>query len=189
MKSIILDTETTGLIKPGAPLEQQPQIIELGAIRIDDDGKVADELSQLINPGIALPEIITKITGVTDEQLVGMPTFEDYLPRLIDFFQWLPIYTQRQKTDVLICHNAAFDVGMLRNELMRAKCLDFPWPNITVCTVQEYKTFMGGKWPKMTELYKKVMGKELDQKHRALDDVIALNEILTKDKFFEKVNG
>ncbi len=174
MKAIILDTETTGLLQTGRPLEAQPQIIEIGAMRVEDE-KV---LSQLINPGCPLPDIIKKITGIKDEDLVNKPTFKEFLPKLIEFFQDI---------DMLICHNAPFDVGMLRNELMRAWCLDFPWPKTTICTVQEYKALMG-KWPKMTELYKKVMGKPLDQKHRALDDVIALNEILTKDKFFKKVD-
>lgn len=178
MKVIILDTETTGLLKKAVPLEQQPQIIELGALLVNGKGWQADcKLSQLFNPGCPLPSIITKITGITDEQLIDMPTFKEYLPTLISFFG---------NVDMLICHNAPFDVGMLKNELKRAECDDFPWPKDIICTVMEYKALMG-KWPKMTELYEKVMGKPLEQKHRALDDCIALNEILIKDKFFEKV--
>ena len=178
MKAIILDTETTGLLKTGAPLEQQPQIIEIGAMLLVD-GKFVNELDQLLNPGCQLPAIITKITGIKDEDLIDKPTFEEFLPKLIEFFN---------DSDMLICHNAPFDVGMMKNELKRVGSYGFPWPKTIICTVQEYKAFIG-KWPKMTELYQHVMEKTLEQSHRALDDCIALNEILTKDRFFEKVNG
>ena len=178
MKAIILDTETTGLLKKAAPLDQQPQIIELGAVYLNN-GEVHAALTQLIDPGCPLPAIITKITGIKNEDLVGMPTFKEYLPQLVDFFQ---------DVDMLICHNAPFDVGVLKNELERAECTDCPWPKDIVCTIQEYKSLLG-KWPKMTELYEKIMGKTLKQTHRALDDCLALNEILTKDKFFEKVSN
>lgn len=177
MKTIIFDVETTGLLKTGAPLEQQPQIIELGAIYLNE-GVVSAELTQLLDPGCVLPPIITKITGIKDKDLVGMPTFKKYLSQLINFFS---------DADMLIAHNAPFDVGMLKNELVRVDCIDFPWPKEIVCTVQEYRAFMG-KWPKMTELYSKVMGKPLEQTHRALDDCIALNEILTKGDFYMKVS-
>ncbi len=75
---------------------------------------------------------------------------------------------------------------MLEFEIKRANLVGFPIPDKIICTVQEYKAMMG-KWPKMIELYQKVMGKPLVQKHRALNDCEALHEILMKDKFFEKI--
>lgn len=190
MRSIILDVETTGLLKPAAtPLEQQPQIIELGALYIDDDGSVIRTINQLLYPGVPLPKKITQITGITDEDLVDKPTFKGCLPLLIEFFKG---------ADSLIAHNAPFDAGMLKNELLRIDCgcdydhnytvadCCFPWPKETICTIQEYKAMMG-KWPKLTELYQKIIGEPLKQTHRALDDCIALHEILVKDDFFKKI--
>lgn len=187
MISIIFDTETTGLLKPAAiPLEQQPKIIELGALKVDGD-KIIGELSQLIDPEEPLTAIITKITGIKDEDLADKPPFYEYFPLLVDFFEG---------TDMLICHNAFFDTGMLKNEISRlsfetsnenVRCaIKFPWPAETICTVQEYKALLG-KWPKMTELYEKIIGKPLAQTHRALDDCKALHEILVADKFFDKI--
>ena len=191
MRSIILDVETTGLLKPAAtPLDKQPQIIELGALYIDDDGFVIRTISQLIDPGVPLPEIITKITGITDGQLKGKPKFAECLPLFIEFFKG---------ADNLIAHNASFDTGMLRNELRRYGCgCDwdakhfvsdcFPWPKEIICTIQEYKAMMG-KWPKLTDLYQKIIGEPLEQTHRALDDCVALHKILVKDDFFEKIEA
>lgn len=177
MNIIIFDVETTGLPKPGvAPLAQQPKIIEFGALWIQN-GKVIKRFNQLINPGIPLPTKITKITGITDYALRDEPSFEEVLPKIVKFFKG---------TDVLIAHNASFDTRLLKFELARLNYKKFPWPKETICTVQEYQARMG-KWPKLTELYANVMGEELKQTHRAIDDCIALHEILVQDNFYERI--
>ena len=62
--ALIFDLETTGLSLPNlARIEQQPRIIELGAVMVDGTGKVYAELSELINPGGPISDEITKITG------------------------------------------------------------------------------------------------------------------------------
>jgi len=174
MKAVIFDTETTGLLLPStAPIEKQPKIIELGAVAVNESGVIA-ELSQLINPGQEITAEITKITGITNKDLIDKPTFTEFLPRLKEFFSG---------SDTLICHNAPFDVGMLRNDLLRAGCNDFPWPADTLCTAQEYTAAMG-KRPRLVELYERIIGRPLMQTHRALDDAMAVYEILLKDDFF-----
>lgn len=175
MKAIIFDTETTGLLMPKtAPLEKQPHVIELGALVVDANGPVR-ELSQLINPGVEITAEITKITGITNEQLQGQPTFAEFLPQLKEFFT---------DTQILIAHNAPFDKGILTYALARAECEDFPWPEQVVCTVQEY-TPQFGKRPKLLELYEKITGSPLMQTHRALDDVKALHACIEKDGFLK----
>lgn len=179
MNFIIFDTETTGLLLPSnAPLDAQPQIIELGAVLCDGNG-VRAELSQLIDPGQPLPAEITKITGIRDEDLAGKPTFAEFLPALKLFFA---------DADFLICHNAPFDSGMLRNELQRADCEDFPWPKEILCTAQEYAARFGRR-PRMNQLYERIIGKPLAQTHRALDDARALHEILVKDGLLAKLGS
>jgi DNA polymerase III epsilon subunit-like protein len=190
MNIIILDTETTGLPQPsGVPLEVQPKIIEIGALYVDStSNEITRTINQLLDPGDiydpktketsrVLPSIITEITGITIEKLTGQPSFNDFLPVLSTFFIG---------ADVLIMHNAPFDVKMINLEMKRIRAIGFPYPPSIICTVQEYKTMMG-KWPKLTELYEKVLGKSLVQSHRALDDCMALHEILVADKFFEKI--
>ena len=215
MKTIIFDTETTGLPVKGQPLEFQPYIIEFGAIYLDDDGSVIRTVNQLLNPGDRiwdknisrfgkkLPPIITKITGITDAELVGKPSFIEFVSFLNFFFMG---------ADLLIAHNAVFDVAMLKNELIRigdnmckADAIDrlnglddiqvapenrmenaFSWPKQTICSMLEY-THQFGKWPKLTVMYERIMGKKLEQTHRAMGDVDALHEILVKDNFFEKI--
>ena len=172
----VLDTETTGLLKPEAmPFEAQPRIIELGIV-IVENGKKLSEYNWLINPGnLPLPAEITKITGIKTEDLVDMPSFKSLLPA---------IKSAIGQCSVMICHNAPFDTGMLRHDLLRAECDDFPWPEKIICSVQEYTSRFGYR-PSMKKLYEGIIGRPLAQTHRALDDASALFEILDKDGFFK----
>lgn len=180
MKAIVFDTETTGLTKPsGVPLSQQPKIIEFGARKVNLETGDIEDLNQLINPQEPLEEIITKITGLTDEDLKDAPVFGDFLPTAEEFFK---------DGDFLIAHNAQFDQSLLTFELQRLNYVTFPWPRHIICTVQEYRPRYG-KYMKMEALYEDIMGQPLKQTHRALDDVIALYDLLMKDDFFMGLTG
>lgn len=170
-KSLVLvfDTETTGLpLHPDAPLEKQPKIIELGAALLDAEGKVVDTFQQLLHPGEDITDEITKITGITNEQLVGQPKFVDVLPQLREFFG---------RAFAVFAHNLPFDRTLLRLDLRRAACEDFPWPQDEYCTIGLHRSIWGRNM-KMTELYQHALNKPLPQTHRALDDVMALVEIV-----------
>lgn len=189
MKSIILDTETTGF--PTKNPETQPHIIELGVIFVDDDNSIIRTISQLLNPGdkiwdakqkefiSEIPAAASKVNGITMEMLIGKPTFKQFVPILAAFCTG---------ADALIAHNARFDVKMLEIDLERSKMMGFEWPEQTICTMFEYKHLLSGKWPKLTELHEKIMMKPLKQTHRALDDCHAVYDILIEDRFFEKIS-
>mgnify|MGYP001558193404 CR=1 FL=1 len=170
MKTIIFDTETTGLLKPsGSPLEDQPRIIELGIVVVQDM-VITAERSWLIYPECQISEQITKINGITNSDLKGKPLFRQLLAEIEDVFAG---------SDFGVAHNSPFDTGMLRNELLRCSRSGFPWPRNMLCSAQEFTPFMGFR-PKLTQLYEKVMGFPLAQTHRALDDAIALYSVLEK---------
>ncbi len=94
---VAVDLETTGLDST------QDQIIEIGAVRCKD-GVIVDEFSTLIDPGRSLPTLITSLTGIHSDDLVGAPSIEDVLPQLTEFVGHLP----------LMGHNVRFDAGFLR---------------------------------------------------------------------------
>ena len=166
---IVFDTETTGLpLHPEAPLEKQPKIIELGAALLDAEGKVVDTFNQLLHPGEDITDEITKITGIKNEDLVEQPKFADVLPQLREFFG---------RAFAVFAHNLPFDRTLLRFDLKRAACEDFPWPAAEYCTIGLHRSIWGRNM-KMTELYEHALKKPLPQTHRALDDVMALVEII-----------
>lgn len=179
MKAIIWDTETTGLpLHRRARLELQPRIIEFGCVIIDEHGVEHGELNLIIDPEQDIEPIITKITGLTNDDLRGQMKFADALPRIAAMFEGV---------DISIAHNLPFDQSLLEFELRRAGAA-IDWPPIPMCTVQENR----GRWgrrPKLLELYESVIGKPLAQTHRALDDCRALAEIVIKENYIGRINA
>ena len=170
-RTLVFDTETTGLLKPGvADLKEQPKIIEFAVAEIDAQYNVIATHEWLIHPGEEITPEITKITGITNEKLKGKPTFIEVLPEIEKVFMGI---------GRIIAHNMPFDWGMLVNELRRcSREYAFPYPPNQVCTVQLASDLLYGRRARLVELYEKTTGKKLDQKHRALDDVLALVEVV-----------
>lgn len=170
---IVWDTETTGLTLPSeAALETQPKIIEL-ALAVLSRNAVTSRHVWLINPGEEITPEITKITGITNDDLRGKPSFAEVFPEVLEVFHG---------AHGMCSHNLPFDRTMLVNELRRiGKEYAFPYPPNQLCSVQAYH-HLAGRNLKLTELYERVLGKPLAQTHRAMDDVNALVEILIHDK-------
>ena len=169
---IVFDTETTGLtLHPSAPDSKQPRMIEFGAVILDDTGSVVEEFNQLIHPGELITEEITRITGIVNDDLKGAPSFAAVLPKIVAMFE---------KVDAVFAHNLPFDKAILTGELSRLEYVGFPWPRKEICTVGLYRD-LWGRNPKLTELFKHVVGFPLEQTHRALDDAMALVAIIQKE--------
>lgn len=175
----VFDTETTGLtLHPDAELRKQPRCIEFGgALLSPKTGLVVDTLSILINPGIPLEPVITKITGLTDADLADQPAFKDVAADIQAFFA---------RAEFVMAHNLPFDRAIMRHEYARMHVdLDVApwWPSRGICTVGLYKD-QWGRNPKLTELYEHVMARPLPQTHRAIDDTLALVQIIQADELW-----
>lgn len=179
MIAAVFDTETTGLTLPStAPLEKQPKVIELG-IALVEGGKIIGEGNWLINPGELVSAEITKITGITNDQLVGQPAFHEVWKGEAQYML--------SNAGVVVAHNLPFDKALIDYECMRFTGKAFAgWPAIQICSVQEFVHLFGHR-PKLTELYKHFTGKELAQTHRALDDVKALVEALVASELLTAI--
>jgi DNA polymerase III epsilon subunit-like protein len=172
---IILDTETTELMKPEvADVSAQPSIIEIALIKLNAKYEEIDRYTALLQPSIPINEEEHKrITKLTNEDLEGQPLFVELYPELCDFFIG-------ERT--LIAHNLIFDRGVLIAELQRiGKEFAFPWPPDQVCSVDRTRHYLGRRL-KLTELYQQVLKKPLAQTHRAMGDATALAEIVRKLK-------
>ena len=77
-----LDLETTGL-NP-----KYDKIIEAGAVKVRN-GEIIDRFQQLIRPGIALPEKITGLTGITQEELLEAKDSEEVIPGSLIFWRMM----------------------------------------------------------------------------------------------------
>ena len=172
---IVFDTETTGLPKAeGSSLDQQPKIIEFGAVKLDEDLKEIERLEFFCHPGYDLPPIITKITGITDDKLKDEKPFVAYYQQVCEFFLG-------EKT--LVAHNLPFDRKLLKFELERIdKLTKFPWPYEHICTVEVGESVWGKK-RKLGDIYEELTGANMKGAHRATADVEALIEVV---KWYKK---
>ena len=59
----------------------------------------------LINPMTPLSEEVSIITGITDEMLIGKPTWEAVKDRVETFIN---------EGDIIVGHNVLFDISMLK---------------------------------------------------------------------------
>ena len=100
LKFACLDTETTGLSPIGGG-----KICEI-AVSVSQNGRVLEEFSTLLNPGILMSPEVIAIHGITNEMVKTAPTFEQILPQLLGLFE----------NCVLVAHNADFDLSFLRAE-------------------------------------------------------------------------
>lgn len=167
MKTVIIDTETTGLVVEGAPLTEQPRVIEFAALALTDRAAPL-EFSQLYKPVVPLPEEIQKITGLSDDMLSTAPSWS--LKEALRIEEFLA------GADWIVAHNAPFDVTMLGFEFQRVgrQWLD----RKTLCTAAAAKEQFGVR-PRLAQLYKNLTKDEAPRKaHRALDDVWTLFEAL-----------
>jgi DNA polymerase III epsilon subunit-like protein len=174
---IIFDTETTGLITNiAAPLRLQPHIIELFALKVNENGDELDCWDCIFRPPIKLADIeqgdkIKSITRLTDEMLVGAPKIAEVMDELSEFF-----VGER----VVVGHNVAYDVSMLVLELRR---LDrehrFPFPMKQICTV-EATHHLKGRRLKLAELHELLFGETFEDAHSAEADVRATARCLFK---------
>lgn len=104
---VFLDFETTGL-RPYVD-----RVIEIAAIRWDERGRRT--YAQLVNPGISIPPVITRKTGITQEMV------NNGVPITIAFKEFYASFLADEP--ILVAHNARFDLSFLDYELKR---LGFP---------------------------------------------------------------
>jgi DNA polymerase-3 subunit epsilon len=104
MRSVLLDTETTGL-EPG----KGDRVIEIAALELVRDLPTGRIFHHLLDPDRDVPEEATRVHGLTRGDLIGKPRFADIAEEMLAFFG----------DGKLIAHNAPFDFAFLDSELGR----------------------------------------------------------------------
>ncbi|RMV25598.1 DNA polymerase III, epsilon subunit [Pseudomonas savastanoi] len=100
-RSIVLDTETTGM-----PVTDGHRIIEIGCVELIGRRLTGRHFHVYLQPDRESDEGAIGVHGITNEFLVGKPRFAEVAD---EFFEFI-------KGAQLIIHNAAFDVGFINNE-------------------------------------------------------------------------
>jgi DNA polymerase-3 subunit epsilon len=101
MRSVVLDTETTGM-----PVTDGHRIIEIGCVELQGRKPTGRHFHVYLQPDRDIDEGAIAVHGITAEYLAGKPRFREVAD---EFFEFV-------KGAQLIIHNAAFDLGFINNE-------------------------------------------------------------------------
>ncbi|MRH42297.1 PolC-type DNA polymerase III [Aquibacillus halophilus] len=158
---VVFDVETTGLSAV------YDTIIELAAVRIKD-GDIVDRYESFANPHHPLSQTTTDLTGITDDMVKDAPEVDEVIK---EFHQWMG-------NDILVAHNASFDMGFLNEGLKR---IDYEKASNPVIDTLELARFLfpDNKNHRLNTLCK-LLDIELTQHHRAIYDAEATGYLLWK---------
>ena len=158
---VLVDIETTGL----SPIYDD--IIEIGAIKVKNN-KMVDSYNQLIKIDRNLPEMITQLTGITDEMLKTGKLPQVVLEEFIEFVQ----------ADVIIGHNVNFDLGFLQNKCK--KYLGYSLSNDYIDTLFLARKLVPNSINHKLGTLAKLFNINYDGAHRGLKDVEITYELYNK---------
>lgn len=169
----IIDVETTG----GAV--NSSRIIEIG-IAISDGKSIVDRYSSLVNPQMPIPPFITQLTGITNEDVLHAPSFEEIAGVVFEKIQG----------QIFVAHNVGFDYPIVSRELEQC---GYTLGKDKLCTVRYGRAVQPG----LSSYSLKNLAKHFDivneRHHRALEDAETaariLHELLMLDAentFFNK---
>lgn len=100
---VLFDLETTGISC------NTDEVIEISALKVRN-GRIADEFSELVNPGMPIPYVASRVNNITDRMVKDAPHFNEVLEQFVDF----------AGDDVLVGHNiCTFDMKFIYRDCER----------------------------------------------------------------------
>ena len=168
---VIFDLETTGLdfVKD--------RVIQLSYIKIMPDGTEKRE-NYTINPLMPIPSFVTELTGISDADVAGKPSFKQLAPQLAEEFKGC---------DFAGYNSNNFDIPMLCEEFLRAG-IDFDFSKCRL--IDAMAIFRKQERRNLAAAYKFYCGRKMEEDfeaHRADQDTEATYRVLMGqlDKYSE----
>lgn len=156
---IFFDLETTGINIAS------DRIVEISYLKVDLNGNETSKTLR-INPGMPIPEKVTAIHGISDEDVKDAPTFNEVAKSLAREFEGC---------DLGGYNSVKFDIPLLAEEFLRSG-VDIDLKRRKFVDVQVI--FMKMEPRTLAAAYKFFVNKELDNAHSAEADTKATYEVL-----------
>jgi len=154
----VIDIETTG----GDP--RRDRITEVAIYRFDGQ-QVIDSFVSLINPEVAIPEMITRITGIDNDMVREAPLFYEVARKIVEITEGC----------IFVAHNARFDYGFIQKEFRN---LGYTFSRKMLCTLKLSRK----RLPGLSSYSLKNLCRELEiineSSHRAWGDAQATVKLL-----------
>ncbi|HRE92551.1 MAG TPA: 3'-5' exonuclease, partial [Myxococcota bacterium] len=165
---VALDLEATGVAWG------HDRIVEIGALqfRLDAEGRVSPgpRFHSLIDPGQPIPEIVTRITGLSDAEVRGAP-------QLSEVWRGFEAFVAGR---VVIAHGARSDLSWLGAEALRLGVS--PLPASFICTLDATRRVVSDA-PRqtLTALTEHLgLAHEASEFHRALADALHTRNVFAR---------
>jgi len=160
LPALVLDTETTGLDVTG------DRIVSIGGVRLVG-GRLyrAASFDRLVNPGLAIPPRSTAVHGITDAMVADAPAFPEVYQAL----------GEAMAGCVVVGHQIAFDLAMLRAECARHGCAWAEPP--TLDTLQLATSLLPGLSRGSLDAIAGELGVSVHGRHTALGDSLVTAEV------------
>ena len=156
---VIVDLETTGV------WVEKDKIVEIGMIRCTPEGEKKTFIRR-VNPGIPIPEAVSRLTGIADKDVRDEPAFKDIAHEVLEFVG---------DADFGGFNVERFDLPLLEREIYEAG-LRLEWRHRTLYDAQ--KIYHIHEKRDLKAAYKFYCQKDLHSAHSALGDTEATLEIL-----------
>ena len=159
---VVFDLETTGLDLV------KDRIIQISYIKVYPEGK-EERGDELINPERPIPQLVTELTGISDDDVKDKPTFKELAQTIADKFTGC---------DFAGFNSNHFDVPLLAEEFLRAG-IDFDFSKcrlIDACNI-----FRKMERRNLAAAYKFYCGRKMEEDfeaHRADQDTEATYRVL-----------
>jgi len=156
---IFFDLETTGINIAS------DRIVEISYLKVDLNGNETSRTLR-INPGMPIPEKVTAIHGISDEDVKNAPKFNEVAKSLA---------REIEGCDLAGYNSVKFDIPLLAEEFLRSG-VDIDLKRRKFVDVQVI--FMKMEPRTLAAAYKFFVNKELDNAHSAEADTKATYEVL-----------
>jgi DNA polymerase-3 subunit epsilon len=156
---IVFDLETTGINIAS------DRIVEISYLKVELNGSETTKTMRL-NPEMPIPEKVTAIHGITDEDVKDAPTFNEVAKSIARDFEGC---------DLAGYNSVKFDIPLLAEEFLRSD-VDIDLKRRKFVDVQVI--FMKMEPRTLTAAYKFFANKELGNAHSAEADTLATYEVL-----------
>lgn len=152
--AVFVDIETNG------GNGERGRITEIALIRVED-GEVVEEYSTLVNPGSPIPYWITRLTGITNDDVADAPYFDEVaadIHRILD-------------GAIFVAHNVRFDFSFVKRQL---EAVGYSFRPKLFCTVRmSRKLYAEHKGHSLEKIIAR-HGIATDARHRAYADAKAI---------------
>lgn len=150
---VVFDIETTGLSS------LNDSIIEIGAVKVINK-KITERFSSFVNPGVHIPENITKLTSIDDDTVKDAEKIDTVIKKFMDFSEGC----------ILVAHNASFDVSFIKKY---CRMFNLKFDNTVMDTVPLCRYLFPELKKYKLDVVAKHLGISLLNHHRAVDDAEA----------------